>query len=101
MKKFISLVLFIMLSACMVGPSAPTSASIEQPKSAAMASVNADQPQGITMAASNNSQSNKIEQVLMSRKCCDDYNRVRCILGNWTPVGDPCFCYYQGWGHTC
>ena len=56
MKKFISLVLFIMLSACMVGPSAPTSASIEQPKSAAMASVNADQPQGITMAASNNSQ---------------------------------------------
>lgn len=40
-------------------------------------------------------------QVLFSRKCCDGDGVVRCILVNWTPVGDPCFCYNQGWGYTC
>lgn len=40
-------------------------------------------------------------QVLMSRKCCDVAGNVRCVLENWTPVGNACFCYGQGWGVTC
>jgi hypothetical protein len=40
-------------------------------------------------------------QVVYSRKCCDNSATVRCILDDWTPVGNPCFCYGQGWGYTC
>lgn len=43
----------------------------------------------------------KIEQVLMSLKCCDGTGTVRCILGAYTPVGNACYCYGQGWGYTC
>lgn len=40
-------------------------------------------------------------QIVYSRKCCDGNGVVRCILENWTPVGNPCFCYGQGSGWTC
>lgn len=40
-------------------------------------------------------------QVVYSRKCCDAGGNVRCILENWTPVGNACLCYGQGWGVTC
>lgn len=40
-------------------------------------------------------------QIIYSRKCCDNGGNVRCILENWTPLGNPCFCYGQGWGYTC
>lgn len=40
-------------------------------------------------------------QVILSRKCCDNNGYVRCILVDWTPVGNPCFCYGQGYGTTC
>lgn len=37
----------------------------------------------------------------LSRICCDVYDVPRCELENWTPIGNPCFCYGQGWGHAC
>jgi hypothetical protein len=40
-------------------------------------------------------------QVLLTLKCCDSYGNVRCVLQNWTPVGNNCFCYGQGWGYAC
>jgi hypothetical protein len=40
-------------------------------------------------------------QVVYTRKCCDSSGTVRCILENWTPVTNPCFCYGQGWGYAC
>jgi len=40
-------------------------------------------------------------QVVYTRKCCDGNNNVRCVLENWTPVGNSCFCYGQGWGYAC
>lgn len=40
-------------------------------------------------------------QVVYSRNCCDAGGNVRCYLENWTPVGNACFCYNQGWGVTC
>lgn len=33
--------------------------------------------------------------------CCDAYNYRRCLLVLATPVGNPCFCEGQGWGHVC
>lgn len=32
--------------------------------------------------------------------CCDGFGIVRCNI-NATPVGNPCFCYGQGWGRAC
>lgn len=40
-------------------------------------------------------------QVIYTRKCCDASGAVRCILVNWTPVGDSCFCFGQGYGYAC
>jgi len=40
-------------------------------------------------------------QVLLSNRCCDTFNVVRCLQVNFTPVGGPCFCVGQGNGHTC
>lgn len=40
-------------------------------------------------------------QVVYTRQCCDAGGAVRCLLVNWTPVGNPCFCYGQGWGNAC
>lgn len=40
-------------------------------------------------------------QPVLTRKCCDGYGVVRCILENWTPVGNSCVCYQQGWGYAC
>lgn len=40
-------------------------------------------------------------QPAMSLRCCDGYGNIRCSLENWTPIGNPCFCYGQGWGYTC
>ena len=40
-------------------------------------------------------------QVLLSRKCCDTGNNIRCFLDDWYPVGDGCFCPGQGVGHVC
>lgn len=40
-------------------------------------------------------------QPIMTLQCCDADNIVRCRLVNWTPLGNPCFCSGQGWGHAC
>jgi hypothetical protein len=40
-------------------------------------------------------------QVVYTLKCCDGGGNVRCVLENWTPVGNPCFCFQQGWGNAC
>lgn len=40
-------------------------------------------------------------QPILTLQCCDSNNVVRCRLDNWTPLGNPCFCYQQGWGHAC
>lgn len=40
-------------------------------------------------------------QVVYTRQCCDAGGNVRCILVNWTPVGNDCYCYGQGWGYAC
>lgn len=48
------------------------------------------------------SSENKAEaQVVLSRKCCDASGTVRCILENWTPLHNDCFCYGQGTGYAC
>ena len=41
------------------------------------------------------------QQVVYTRKCCDASGNVRCYTINWTPVGNDCFCYGQGWGYAC
>lgn len=38
--------------------------------------------------------------IIYTTACCDGGNYVRCAI-NPTPVGNPCFCYGQGWGHAC
>jgi hypothetical protein len=40
-------------------------------------------------------------QVVYSNRCCDSWNVIRCVQDNFTPVGYPCYCYGQGYGHTC
>lgn len=40
-------------------------------------------------------------QVVVSNRCCDAWDVVRCIQINWTPVGGLCYCDGQGYGHTC
>ena len=40
-------------------------------------------------------------QVTYTLNCCDSSAVIRCTLINWTPVGNPCFCYGQGWGYAC
>lgn len=40
-------------------------------------------------------------QVVYTRNCCDGAGVIRCTLVNWTPVGNQCFCYGQGWGYAC
>ena len=46
--------------------------------------------------------SSKVDaQPTHSLQCCDGNNVIRCRLGNWTPLGNPCFCPNQGWGHAC
>jgi hypothetical protein len=40
-------------------------------------------------------------QVVYTVKCCDGAGVIRCQLQNWTPVGNACFCYGQGWGYAC
>jgi hypothetical protein len=32
--------------------------------------------------------------------CCDGGGFRRCVI-NPTPLGNPCFCYGQGWGYAC
>lgn len=39
-------------------------------------------------------------QVIMVNRCCDNGGYARCNI-NWTPVGNACFCYGQGWGYAC
>lgn len=46
-------------------------------------------------------QSAEAQPVVVSNRCCDAWNNVRCIQVNFTPVGNPCFCNGQGYGHTC
>ena len=107
MKKFISLVLFVILSACMSNPtmspqkSVESSISAEKPFGASELIDNETVNASYNVNASYDVNSSKVNQTIYSRKCCDAYNNVRCYLDNWTPVGDPCFCYYQGWGHSC
>jgi hypothetical protein len=77
MKKLIGLILFSALAFCMFGTTDTAQAApVPGPKPVP-------------------------EQVIYSRKCCDNSATVRCILVDWTPVGNPCFCYGQGWGYTC
>lgn len=40
-------------------------------------------------------------QVTVSRNCCDGNGVIRCTLVNWTPVGNACLCFGQGWGYVC
>ena len=43
----------------------------------------------------------KAEAQVVTRQCCDANGVVRCMLINWTPVGNSCFCYGQGYGVAC
>jgi hypothetical protein len=40
-------------------------------------------------------------QVVYTRKCCDASGSVRCILVDWMPVGNSCYCFQQGYGYAC
>jgi hypothetical protein len=39
--------------------------------------------------------------VILTNRCCDAEDNMRCRTVNMFPVNDPCFCPYQGWGHGC
>lgn len=41
------------------------------------------------------------QPVVVSNRCCDTANVIRCVQVNFTPVGTTCFCPGQGYGHTC
>lgn len=41
------------------------------------------------------------QYVTLTKSCCDGNGNVRCFLINWTPVGNDCYCYGQGWGFAC
>jgi len=90
MKKLSGILLFGFLVFCMFGTTA--SASPET----IVAPVN----DSLELTSGPNKPS-KVEQVIYTRKCCDGGGNVRCILENWTPVNNPCFCYGQGWGYAC
>lgn len=56
---------------------------------------------GIVVGATMTSKSVEAQPVVVSNRCCDNNGTIRCITSNYTPVGNPCFCYGQGWGTTC
>lgn len=42
-----------------------------------------------------------LQAVPVTRQCCDSAGVIRCVLVNWTPLGNSCYCYGQGWGWAC
>ena len=40
-------------------------------------------------------------QIIWGNVCCDAWNRGRCWLDNYYPIGSGCFCYGQGNGWVC
>lgn len=40
-------------------------------------------------------------QVVVTNRCCDTANVIRCFTPTVAPLGTPCFCYGQGNGHSC
>lgn len=90
MKKLSGILLFAALVFCMFGTTASA-----QPE--AIVPANTD----LVELSSGTNKPTKVEQVIYTRKCCDGAGNVRCILENWTPVNNPCFCYGQGWGYAC
>ncbi len=55
----------------------------------------------IVACALSSSKPAEAQTVIVSNRCCDANNIIRCIQVNYTPIGGNCFCAGQGWGWTC
>ena len=38
---------------------------------------------------------------VITNRCCDANNVIRCIISPPTTLGGACFCYGQGYGYGC
>ena len=38
---------------------------------------------------------------VITNRCCDGNNVIRCIIDPPTTLGGACFCFNQGYGHGC
>lgn len=43
----------------------------------------------------------KAEAQVITNRCCDANNVIRCIISPPTTLGGVCFCYGQGYGIGC
>jgi hypothetical protein len=91
--KLFALLMVCVFAFVMFGQSTPVEAASTITKSEPVVT----QPAPAVVPTENQSK----VKILFSKQCCDGDNVVRCILINWTPLGDPCYCYGQGWGYAC
>lgn len=43
----------------------------------------------------------KAEAQIVTNRCCDVNNVIRCVIDPPTTLGGACFCFNQGYGHGC
>lgn len=43
----------------------------------------------------------RAEAQVITNRCCDVNNVIRCVIDPPTTLGGACFCFNQGYGHGC